>query len=1072
MQDHEFVSPEDCAESGMTNCRPSWKRKHKYLSWRHRWRTKSPRSAERTIERAVRYKLYEMGYYAGAVILEIGISSPATASIAISGACEAKRPVQYYGIDTDAESIEQGRSFLEQLGLGDRALFYQGKLSEFRCALPVTPTMVILNCRDGVPTSDLDLLTLFLVEGTPVFLANFFQHADQTALEPIGGFEFLGQFGDGAFIRGSNLCHGEPSSLEHDEFCSFRAQFANGHLSNDRTSSMRKFFGLGREPKAGEWPYRPNKVSYPKTLPSGEPWPKISIVTPSFNQGEFIEQTILSVANQRYPNVEHIVIDGGSTDQTKQILEKHASRLALAISEPDDGQSEAINKGFSHATGEIFTWLNSDDMLAEGALHAMAMAFHRSGADMVVGTCQMLEGDEIVSEHLTSCQNGPLEIDELLDLDRNWLAGRFFYQPELMFTRKLWQRAGGFVDQNLYYSMDYDLWVRFARAGARMHVIGRPIAIYRVHEKQKTFSVDDYQPELRKVCAHYQMELGIPDPNLVSIPVHEPRKYRVALVNDVGTKYGAGIAHARLQDAVESAGHESVLIAAKTDEQVKSRESLISEIACADPDLVILGNLHGADLDSAFVNQVSDRWSTCQVLHDLWTVTGRCAYVGSCSKFCSSCDDSCPTADEYPKLDRDKIKTAWRAKREAYTRAKRPILLANSQWTQKIARRSSIIRAGASIDTIKYGFPIDVFKPRDRELCREILGLPQDRFLVLFAACDVAERRKGVHHLFEALTRLQLPNVTPVCFGYIPKDAFLYPDTIYLGYVEDPRRAALVYSAADVFVGPSQEEAFGQVFVEAAACGTPSVAYNIGGVSEALAHGVSGLLAKSVHPAALADAIYQLYADSELRSNLGAWGRIEVENEWSVRSAYHRLNGVLSESPELLGFAPPRKISFDPSKTGGIGDAAVNNRVGLLERNTGGIEYRSGFDAPEGPSSELGIDGIFRWSTGKSCEIVVTITDARKNRVLLRCLNPLEAQTLTIRSNGKQLAILHPKRTMDYSKPNVLELASGLDMGEHRLVIDCSKSFREDSGSRELSMLFLDVSIESMQSPKQIADAA
>ncbi len=131
-----------------------------------------------------------------------------------------------------------------------------------------------------------------------------------------------------------------------------------------------------------------------------------------------------------------------------------------------------------------------------------------------------------------------------------------------MFTRKLWQRAGGFVDQNLYYSMDYDLWVRFARAGARMHVIGRPIAIYRVHEKQKTFSVDDYQPELRKVCAHYQMELGIPDPNLVSIPVHEPRKYRVALVNDVGTKYGAGIAHARLQDAVESAGHESVLIAA------------------------------------------------------------------------------------------------------------------------------------------------------------------------------------------------------------------------------------------------------------------------------------------------------------------------------------------------------------------------------------------------------------------------------------------------------------------------------------------------------------------------------
>ena len=98
------------------------------------------------------------------------------------------------------------------------------------------------------------------------------------------------------------------------------------------------------------------------------------------------------------------------------------------------------------ASGEILTWLNSDDMLAPGTLYAMAMAFWKSNADMVVGTVQMIKDGEVVEEHLTSCPNGPLRLGELLDLDGKWLEGRFFFQPELMFTRDLWERAGGYVD--------------------------------------------------------------------------------------------------------------------------------------------------------------------------------------------------------------------------------------------------------------------------------------------------------------------------------------------------------------------------------------------------------------------------------------------------------------------------------------------------------------------------------------------------------------------------------------------------------------------------------------------------
>ncbi len=158
-----------------------------------------------------------------------------------------------------------------------------------------------------------------------------------------------------------------------------------------------------------DWPYAPSRLAtpLPATLPGGKPWPKISVVTASYNQGRYIEETILSVANQKYPNVEHIIIDGGSTDETVSILERHRHRLAYCVSEKDRGQSHAITKGMAVATGDIVTWLNSDDMFAPGALAAAAMAFHTSGADMVAGICQLHRDGVICAQHLTSCADGP-----------------------------------------------------------------------------------------------------------------------------------------------------------------------------------------------------------------------------------------------------------------------------------------------------------------------------------------------------------------------------------------------------------------------------------------------------------------------------------------------------------------------------------------------------------------------------------------------------------------------------------------------------------------------------------------
>jgi GT2 family glycosyltransferase len=248
----------------------------------------------------------------------------------------------------------------------------------------------------------------------------------------------------------------------------------------------------------------------PATLPSGRPWPRITIVTVSYNHAAFLEDTLRSVLDQDYPELEYIVIDGGSQDGTAEILDRYRDRLAYCESAPDRGQSHALNKGFARATGSILAWLNSDDRYAPEALWRAALAFDLYGADLVSGGCALAEEPHgrVARVHHSALPIGravPLRSDQLLDLDGSWLRGDFFFQPEVFWTRDLWQRAGGRVAEELHYSMDYELWVRFALAGARIVHVPDTLALYRVHPGQKTAGDDlPYLPELRRVAASFR----------------------------------------------------------------------------------------------------------------------------------------------------------------------------------------------------------------------------------------------------------------------------------------------------------------------------------------------------------------------------------------------------------------------------------------------------------------------------------------------------------------------------------------------------------------------------------------
>jgi glycosyltransferase involved in cell wall biosynthesis len=206
----------------------------------------------------------------------------------------------------------------------------------------------------------------------------------------------------------------------------------------------------------------------------GEPL-KISVVTPSFNQGAYIERTVESVLGQEGPfELEYLVVDGGSTDDTLSILRRYDGRLRW-ISEPDRGQSDAINKGFRLTSGEVVAWLNSDDVYEPGALAAVAQALG-AGARWCFGECRVIDEDDREIRRVVSRYKSWVSRRYSL---RRLLARNFIPQPATFFRRELLDEVGP-VDPRFPYAMDYDLWLRFARVAAPTFV-PQPLASFRWH---------------------------------------------------------------------------------------------------------------------------------------------------------------------------------------------------------------------------------------------------------------------------------------------------------------------------------------------------------------------------------------------------------------------------------------------------------------------------------------------------------------------------------------------------------------------------------------------------------------
>jgi glycosyltransferase involved in cell wall biosynthesis len=219
-----------------------------------------------------------------------------------------------------------------------------------------------------------------------------------------------------------------------------------------------------------------------------------SIITPSYNQARYLEATIQSVLNQDYPEVEYIIMDGGSTDGSADIIHKYAPRLAGWVSERDKGQTDAINKGFARARGDILAWINSDDTYEPGALSAAAAYFQaHPETGLVYGDANFIDGKGRAIGRFPAAQT-----------DYRRLRQGYVHIPQQasFFRADLWRKVGP-LDPSFYFAMDYDLWVRLAALSPVVYLPGRQWANFRLHGDAKTVAADDRcWPEMLRV--HYR----------------------------------------------------------------------------------------------------------------------------------------------------------------------------------------------------------------------------------------------------------------------------------------------------------------------------------------------------------------------------------------------------------------------------------------------------------------------------------------------------------------------------------------------------------------------------------------
>lgn len=325
-------------------------------------------------------------------------------------------------------------------------------------------------------------------------------------------------------------------------------------------------------------------------------------------------------------------------------------------------------------------------------------------------------------------------------------------------------------------------------------------------------------------------------------------------------------------------------------------DCIASKVAVIDPDII---NLHW--INRGFIKiETLPKFNQPLVwtAHDMWPFTGGCHYSEECARYTDSCGN-CPQLNS--PQEKDISRWIWLRKKQAWKNLNLTIVTP-SHWLASLAKNSSLFQ-NLRVEVIANGLDINKYRPIDKKLARELLGLPQDKQLILFGALSpTSDHRKGFHLLLPALQKLSQSsllreNIELVIFGASePKEPVnICFKSYYLGRLNDDISVALVYSAADIFIAPSLEDNLPNTVMEALACGTPCVAFKIGGMADMLDHQDNGYLAQPYDTEDLAAGISWILENSERYQRLGEQARQKVEREYTLELQAQKYTNLYKE---------------------------------------------------------------------------------------------------------------------------------------------------------------------------------
>jgi glycosyltransferase involved in cell wall biosynthesis len=272
------------------------------------------------------------------------------------------------------------------------------------------------------------------------------------------------------------------------------------------------------------WPWTEETQLVPERMPDGSEWPRISIVTPNYNYGRFLEETIRSVLLQGYPNLEYIILDGGSTDNSVEIIKKYEKWLTYWVSEKDSGQPNAINKGIALSTGEIFNWLNSDDQLLPGVVSKVGKIWHDNHPHMIVGETLIVDAS---SRHVLY-HSQPKPPKHPFNLIERGLLGVGMAQPSIFLSSSLVKEMGC-LREDLHYTFDWAFYLKvITLLRSSLKLVTTPTICSRClsHPDAKTFDMSLYSKEskglLKEMMGDFNLLEKIQvDWHIKEIDIHE-----------------------------------------------------------------------------------------------------------------------------------------------------------------------------------------------------------------------------------------------------------------------------------------------------------------------------------------------------------------------------------------------------------------------------------------------------------------------------------------------------------------------------------------------------------------------